>query len=268
MNLNLNLKFNLKTKKNFFSNSFIGLVLCFLYLPIAVLIIFSFNQSKSRSHWTGFTFDWYLKLFQNTVIIKSLFNTFVIAVVSSIIATIIGTIAAIGINSLNKYLKSSIMSVTYLPIINPEIVTGVSLMLLFSFLKIEFGFTTLILAHITFNIPYVILNVLPKVRQIDKYLYDAAMDLGCGPVLAFFKVIIPEIMPGIVAGFLMSLTFSFDDFVISYFTSGPTSQTLPIVIFSMTRRKVSPEINALSTIIFISVLIILVLANFKKPTRK
>ena len=233
-----------------------------------MLIIFSFNQSKSRSHWTGFTFDWYLKLFQNTIIIKSLFNTFVIAIISSVIATIIGTIAAIGINSLNKYLRSSVMSLTYLPIINPEIVTGVSLMLLFSFLKIEFGFMTLILAHITFNIPYVIFNVLPKVRQIDKYLYDAAMDLGCGPVSAFFKVIIPEIFPGIIAGFLMSLTFSFDDFIISYFTSGPTSQTLPIVIFSMTRRKVSPEINALSTIIFISILIILVIANLKNSITK
>lgn len=265
MNININIK---TIKKNFFSNSFIGLILCFLYLPIAVLIIFSFNQSKSRSHWAGFTFDWYLKLFQNTVIIKSLLNTFVIAIVSSVIATIIGTAAAIGINSMNKYIKSCIMTITYLPIINPEIVTGVSLMLLFSFLKIEFGFMTLIFAHITFNIPYVILNVLPKVRQIDKYLYDAAMDLGCGPISAFFKVIVPEIMPGIIAGFLMSLTFSFDDFIISYFTSGPTSQTLPIIIFSMTRRKVSPEINALSTIIFISVLTVLMMANLKKTENK
>lgn len=255
-------------KRNIFSHGLIGLVLLFLYLPIGVLIVFSFNQSKSRSLWTGFTFDWYLHLFQNQLIIKSLINTFIIAFVSSIIATIIGTVAAIGINSMNKFIKSSIMSVTYLSVINPEIVTGVSLMLLFSIFKIKFGFLTLILAHITFNIPYVILNVLPKVRQIDQYLYDAAMDLGCNRILAFFKVVIPEIMPGIVAGFLMALTFSFDDFIISYFTSGPASPTLPIVIFAMTRRKVSPEINALSNIIFIIVLFVLMLSNVNRKQIK
>ena len=255
-------------RKNILSDSLVGLVLGFLYLPITVLIIFSFNQSRSRSLWTGFTLDWYIKLFQNQIIIKSLINTFIIAVIASIIATIIGTAAAIGINSMNKFLKSSIMSVTYLSVINPEIVTGVSLMLLFSFLKFEFGFTTLILAHITFNIPYVILNVLPKVRQVNKYLYDAAMDLGCNPFSAFIKVIIPEIMPGIVAGFLMALTFSFDDFIISYFTSGPTSQTLPIVIFSMTRRRVSPEINALSTIVFITILTVLMVTNLRRKKIK
>lgn len=255
-------------KKNIFSKSFVGLILGFLYAPITILIIYSFNQSKSRSLWKGFTLDWYVKLFHNPIIIKSLINTFIIAIIASIIATAIGTAAAIGINSMNKILKSSIMSITYIPIINPEIVTGVSLMLLFSFFKLEFGFSTLILAHITFNIPYVILNVLPKVRQIDKYLYDAAMDLGCNPLLAFFKVIMPETMPGIIAGFLMSLTFSLDDFVISYFTSGPTSQTLPIVIFSMTRRKVSPEINALSTIIFIGVLTILLVTNLTKQKKQ
>lgn len=255
-------------RKKIFSSSFIGVVLGFLYMPIMVLIIFSFNQSKSRSLWTGFTFDWYVKLFHNQVIIKSLFSTFIVAVISSVVATIIGTVAALGINVINKFLKSSVMSLTYLPIINPEIVTGVSLMLLFSFFRIKFGFTTLILAHITFNTPYVILNVLPKVRQVDKYLYDAAMDLGCDQVSAFFKVIVPEIMPGIVAGFLMCLTFSFDDFIISYFTSGPTSQTLPIVIFSMTRRKVSPEINALSTIIFVSILLILIFTNLKSKKNK
>lgn len=255
-------------KKNLFSNSFITWVLLFLYLPITVLIVYSFNQSKSRSHWMGFTLDWYTKLFHNQVIIKSLVNTFVVALVASLVATLIGTAAAIGINSMNRFFRSSIMTMTYLPIINPEIVTGVSLMLLFSFLRLEFGYTTLILAHITFNIPYVILNVLPKVRQIDRYLYDAAMDLGCSSRMTFFKVTIPEIMPGIVAGFLMSLTFSFDDFVISYFTSGPISQTLPVIIFSMTRRKVSPEINALSTIIFISVLLVLVISNLRKTSQK
>ena len=161
-------------------------------------------------------------------------------------------------------MKSAIMVVTYISIINPEIVTGVSLMLLFVIMKLKFGFTTLILAHITFNIPYVILNVLPKLRQQDSSLYEAALDLGCTPTLAFWKVVIPDIFPGIIAGFLMALTYSLDDFVVSYFTSGITSQTLPITIYSMTRKRVSPEINAISTVIFTIVLITLVVINIKE----
>ena len=164
---------------------------------------------------------------------------------------------------MNKWMKSAMMNLTYLPIINPEIVTGVSMMLLFVFLKLEFGFTTLIIAHITFGLPYVILNVLPKLRQMDNFVYEAALDLGCTPFLAFRKVIFPEILPGIISGMLMAFTFSLDDFVISYFTTGPTSQTLPVTIFSMNLRKVSPEINALSTIIFIVVLATLLIVNFK-----
>ena len=250
-------------KRRWLSNTYIGLVFAFLYLPIGVLIAYSFNESKSRAVFTGFTFDWYERLFHNEVIIQSLINTLIIAIVSSLIATIIGTAAAVGINSMNKWMKSAMMNLTYLPIINPEIVTGVSMMLLFVFLKLEFGFTTLIIAHITFGLPYVILNVLPKLRQMDNFVYEAALDLGCTPFLAFRKVIFPEILPGIISGMLMAFTFSLDDFVISYFTTGPTSQTLPVTIFSMTRRKVSPEINALSTIIFIVVLAKLLIVNFK-----
>ncbi|WP_092637432.1 ABC transporter permease [Acetanaerobacterium elongatum] len=245
------------------SRIYVGLVYLFLYAPIAVLIIFSFNSSKSRNVWTGFTFDWYLKLFNNETIISSLFNTLLVAAVSSVVATVIGTAAAVGIHAMNKNLRAAVVNVTYLPVINPEIVTGVSLMLLFVFVGVKLGFTTLIIAHITFNVPYVILNVIPKLRQMDSHLYEAAQDLGCDPAKAFFRVVIPEIMPGIITGFLMAFTYSIDDFVISYFTSGPSSQTLPITIFSMTRKKVSPEINALSAIIFVIVLVILILMNIK-----
>ena len=244
---------------------YLALVLFFLYVPIFVLIVFSFNESKSRSVFSGFTLDWYRKLFQNDIIISSLVNTIIIAVLASIISTVLGTLAAIGINGMRKVPKAVVMNITNMPIINPEIVTGVSLMLLFVFfaarMNFEFGFVTLIIAHITFNVPYVILNIMPKFRQMNPNIYEAAQDLGCSPVSAFFKVVLPEIMPGVISGFLMSFTFSLDDFVVSYFTSGATSQTLPITIYSMTRRKVSPEINALSTIIFLVVLIVLVAKN-------
>lgn len=254
--------------------AYLGLVLFFLYIPIFVLIVFSFNETKSRSVFSGFTFDWYIRLFNNRIIISSLINTIIIACVSSVISTVLGTLAAIGINSMRKVPKRVIMGITNMPIINPEIVTGVSLMLLFVFfaarMNLEFGFVTLLIAHITFNVPYVILNVMPKFNQMDPHIYEAAQDLGCSPVQAFRKVVLPEIMPGVISGFLMSFTYSLDDFVISYFTSGSTSQTLPITIYSMTRRKVSPEINALSTLIFISVVVILIVKNIieKKALKK
>ena len=254
--------------------AYLALVLFFLYIPIFVLIVFSFNETKSRSVFSGFTLDWYIRLFNNRIIISSLINTIIIACVSSVVSTVLGTLAAIGINSMRKVPKRVIMGITNMPIINPEIVTGVSLMLLFVFfaarMNLEFGFVTLIIAHITFNVPYVILNVMPKFNQMDPHIYEAAQDLGCSPVKAFRKVVLPEIMPGVISGFLMSFTYSLDDFVISYFTSGSTSQTLPITIYSMTRRKVSPEINALSTLIFISVVIILIVKNIieKKALNK
>ncbi len=244
---------------------YIGLVLMFLYVPIFVLIVFSFNETKSRSVFSGFTLDWYEKLFRNEIIISSLINTIIIAVFASIISTILGTLAAIGINSMRKFPKAVVLNITNMPIINPEIVTGVSLMLLFVFfaarMNLEFGFVTLLIAHITFDVPYVILNVMPKFQQMNPHLYEAAQDLGCSPFKAFRKVVLPEIMPGVVSGFLMAFTYSLDDFIISYFTSGSTSQTLPITIYSMTRRKVSPEINALSTLIFLVVVIVLVVKH-------
>ena len=247
------------------SKVYLGLVLMFLYVPIFVLIVFSFNTTKSRSVMSGFTFDWYMKLFKNEIIISSLVNTILVAVLASIAATILGTAAAVGINSMRKLPKSIILNITNFPIINPEIVTGVSLMLLFVFfaarMNVEFGFVTLLIAHITFDVPYVILNVMPKFKQMDPFLYEAAQDLGCNPFKAFFKVVLPEIMPGVVSGFLMSFTFSLDDFIISYFTCGSSMQTLPVTIYSMTRRKVSPEINALSTIIFRVVVVVLIIKN-------
>lgn len=247
------------------SKIYMALLLMFLYVPIFVLIVFSFNTTKSRTVFEGFTFDWYIRLFQNELILTSLRNTLIISVLAACASTVLGTAAAIGINNMKKGPKAAIMNINNLPIINPEIVTGVSLMLLFVFfaarMNFNFGFGTLLIAHITFDVPYVILNVMPKFRQMNPNLYEAAQDLGCNPIQGFFKVVLPEIMPGIVSGFLMSFTFSLDDFIISYFTSGATSQTLPITIYSMTRRKVSPEINALSTIIFLVVVVVLIIKN-------
>ena len=240
-------------------------MIAFLYLPILVLVLFSFNATKSHAVFTGFTLEWYQKLFHNEMIMTALRNTLIVAVVASVCATVLGTAAAIGIHKMKKVPKTVIMEVTNIPMINPEIVTGVSLMLLFVFfaarMHLEFGFTTLILAHITFDVPYVVMNVMPKLRQMDENLYEAAQDLGCGPVRSFFKVVLPEILPGVISGFLMAFTFSLDDFVVSYFTSGATAQTLPVTIYAMTRRRVNPEINALSTIIFVVILIVLLVKN-------
>ncbi|MDL2215642.1 ABC transporter permease [Ruminococcaceae bacterium OttesenSCG-928-N02] len=251
---------------------YLALLFSFMYIPIAVMIVFSFNQSKSRTVFTGFTLKWYQILFQDELVLKALGVTLVLALVSAIVATILGTVAALGIYGMKKHTRSLVLNISYLPLVNPEIITGVSLMLLFvvgknlSGLQI-FGWPTLIIAHITFNLPYVILTVMPKLRQMDPHLYEAALDLGCTPVQAFFKVVIHELAPGIMSGFLMSITYSIDDFVISYFTSG-TMQTLPITIYSMTRKKVSPEINALSTLIFGAVLLVLLGTNLYEERKE
>ena len=252
-------------KISILSKLYLLLVMLFLYVPIFVLIVFSFNTTKSHSHMSGFTFDWYVKLVHNKLILRSLLNTIIVAVTASVCATVLGTAAAVGINSMKKIPKAVTLNVNNIPVINPEIVMGVSMMLLFVFfaarMNFEFGFVTLIIAHITFNVPYVVLNIMPKFRQMNPNIYEAAQDLGCSPTQAFFKVILPEIMPGILSGLMMSFTFSLDDFVVSYFTNGSQAQTLPITIYSMTRRKVSPEINALSTIIFLVVIAVLVSKN-------
>ncbi|MCL2096278.1 MAG: ABC transporter permease [Oscillospiraceae bacterium] len=259
-----------KLLKKIFSSGYTGFIFLFLYAPIFILIIFSFNASKSKSVWAGFTLEWYGRLFQNEFIISAFRNTIILALVSSVLAAILGTAAAIGIYSLKKRPKAVMMNLTYLPILNPEIITGVSFMLLFAFIKLSPGFLTLLIAHISFSTPYVILNLMPKLRQLDRYQYEAALDLGCNPFQAFRKVIFPEIFPGILSGFLMAFTYSIDDFVISYFVTGPEMQTLPIAIYSMIRKQISPEINALSAIMFTVVLVMLILVNIKdiRETKK
>lgn len=258
----------MKKKTSPLSKLYMLLVFLFLYAPIAVLFVYSFNASSSTSVFTGFSLRWYEALLKDEESIKALYNTLILAVTSSAASTVMGTAAAVGINSLkNKYVKSTVMTVTNIPMMNPEIVTGISMMLLFVFVgKLldvtnVLGFWTMFIAHVTFNLPYVILNVMPKLRQLDVHLPEAAMDLGCTPVKAFFKVVMPGIMPGIVSGMIMAFTLSLDDFVISYFTTGPSFQTLPIRIFSMTKKRVKPDMYALSTLIFLAVLALLILVN-------
>lgn len=241
----------------------------FLYAPILVLIVFSFNDTEtaSRTVWSGFSLKWYQKLFEDRLILEALRNTLIIAVAAAAASTVLGTMAAIGINSMKRLPKRIMMNITNFPMVNPEIVTGVSMMLLFVFAVGLFGgrslgMASIIAAHITFCLPYVILQVLPKLRQMDESLFEAAQDLGCPPAKAFFKVVLPEIMPGVVTGMIMAFTLSIDDFVISYFTSG-TTQTLPIYIYSMTRKRVSPEINALSTVLFAAVMALLIVVNVR-----
>ncbi|MEW9094228.1 MAG: ABC transporter permease [Clostridiaceae bacterium] len=238
-----------------------AMIFIFLYAPIVVLIVFSFNSSKSRANWTGFTFDWYIQLFKDQQIMTSLYNTIMIALIASVCATIIGTLAAIGMQDMKKFTKAMVMNITYLPVLNPDIVTGISLMLLFIFANKQLGFFTMLLAHITINIPYVILSVLPKLKQLDVRVYDAALDLGATPMYAFRKVIIPQIAPGIFTGFLLAFTMSIDDFVISFFTTGSGVSSLSITIWSMARRGVNPKINALLSIMFASVILLLLIVN-------
>ncbi len=244
------------------------LIYVLLYAPIAVMVFFSFNSTKSLVVFEGFSLKWYGELFRDRATLEALKNTLILAVLSSFISTVIGTAAAVGIDKMKKgWTKSAIMTVTNIPMMNPDIVTGISMMLLFVFVGKLVGsqnvlsFYTVLIAHITFNLPYVILSVLPKLRQTDKHLAEAAQDLGCTPVQAFFKVVFPAIMPGIVSGMIMAFTLSLDDFVISYFTLGAEFQTLPIRIFSMTKKVVTPDTYALSTLIFVSILVLLIASN-------
>ena len=245
---------------------YLALILIFMYAPIAVLILYSFNASRSRSVWGGFSLKWYEALFHDSAIMGDLRTTLVVAVLSALIATVIGTVAAVGIQALGKWKRRAVLNVNNLPVLNPDIVTGISLMILFSFLYnklgvFKLGFSTLLISHITFNIPYVILSIIPKLRQMDKNLYEAALDLGATNSQAFFNVIVPQIKPGIVTGAILAFTMSLDDFVISFFTTGSGVSTLSIRIYSMARRGVNPEINALSTLLFLAVMVLLILIN-------
>ena len=234
----------------------------FLYAPIISLAVFSFNDAKSMAKWNGFSLRWYQELFQNERILDALYYTIFIAVVASVIATIIGTITAIGIHKMRHgKVRGLLLNINYLPVLNPDIVTGVALMSLYVFIKLEFGFTTMLLSHIVFDIPYVILSVLPKLKQLPANVEDAAMDLGATPWYALRKVVLPQIKPGIISGMLIAFTMSIDDFVISFFTTGNGVTNLAIEVYSMTRRGLTPEINALSTLMFAAVLILLLLSN-------
>ena len=239
------------------------LVFLFLYAPIIVLIVFSFNDSKLRGTWSGFTLKWYMELFTDQNILTSFYHTMLIAVIATIVSTIIGTITAIGIHDLRGWKKSAYLNINYLPILNPDIVTAVGLMSLYGFLHLNLGLFTLTLSHIIFCIPYVILSVLPKLRQMDKNLIEAALDLGGTYGLAIRKVVIPQILPGIASGALMSFTLSLDDFVISFFTTGMGISNLSITLYSMTKKGINPSINALSALLFVTVLILLVIINRK-----
>ena len=263
------------------SKIYTALIMIFLFAPIAILLVFSFNASKSLSVFSGFSLNWYKELFKDSETLRSVRNTLVLALSASVISTILGTAAAVGMDKLrNKVYLATLDTVTNIPMINPDIITGISLMLMFVFVGRLFGaatslnFWTMLIAHITFCLPYVILQVLPKLKQMDRSLPEAAMDLGCTPLRAFFKATLPEIMPGIITGMLMAFTLSLDDFVISYFTTGNSFQTLPIRIYNMTKKTVTPKMYALATIIFFVILTLLLISNSidsggsEKKTRK
>ena len=256
-------------KKNRASSAIcLTLLFVFLFAPILVLIVFSFNAGKSTVNMSGFSFRCYKSLFTDGAALQALRNSVILAVTSAVISTVMGTAAAYGISKMRrKYLKAAVMTVTDIPMMNPDIITGISLMLMFVFVGSLLRFTeslnffTMLIAHITFSLPYVILSVLPKFNQMDKSMPEAALDLGCTPLQSLFRVELPEIMPGVVTGGLMAFTMSLDDFVISYFTKGSSFQTLPLYIYGMTKKTVTPDMYALATIIFFVILILLIISN-------
>ncbi len=247
--------------KKFIQRFYIGIILFFLYIPIVVLIVQSFNAGKSRAKWEGFSFKWYVELFQNESIMNALYVTVSIALLAAIFATILGTLAAIGIHAMKKRPHSLMMTLTNIPMTMPDIVTGISLMILYLFMKFDRGYFTMLLAHITFDTPYVILSVLPKLKQMNKHSYEAALDLGATPTYALRKVILPAIRPGVITGAMLAFTMSLDDFTISYFTTSPLVQNLSTLIYSQARKGIKPTMNALSALMFVALLILLLVVN-------
>lgn len=243
-------------------NIYLVIILIFLYIPIITMIVLSFNASKSRSRWGGFTLSWYAELLTSPTILEAFRNTMVIALLSALIATVMGTAAAIGINSMKKLPRTICMGITNIPMLDADIVTGISLMLAFIAFGISLGFKTILISHITFNIPYVILSVMPKLKQTSRSSYEAAQDLGATPTQAFFRVVFPDVLPGVISGFLLAFTMSLDDFIITHFTKGAGIDTLSTLIYSEVRRGVRPSMYALSAIIFAAVLILLIVTNF------
>ena len=279
----------MRTKPSIWNRLFIGLVFLFLYAPIFVLIVFSFNASNSRSIWAGFSLHWYVELFQDQQILDALYTTLAVSLLAALIATVAGTFSAIGFYNMRRRWRTPLMTINNIPMVNADIVTGVSLCLFFeaavglweqaaSWLndtlgtalpeRLYLGFGTMLIAHIMFNIPYVILSVMPKLRQMDKNLVDAAQDLGCTWMQAFWKVVVPEIKPGIVNGLLIAFTMSVDDFVISYFTAGSSTANLAMRIYAMTKKRISPEVNAVSTLLFVAVLTLLIIINVREARQE
>lgn len=254
--------FRKRRLQKFFQDFYLVIILIFLYAPILTMMVLSFNDSKSRTLWGGFTTKWYSQMFESPAIMDALYNTLIIAFISALVATILGTLAALGISSMKRVPKNITMSINNIPILNSEIVTGISLMLTFIAFGISLGFKTILIAHITFNLPFVILSVMPKLKQTSRYTYEAALDLGASPLHAFFKIVFPDILPGVLSGFLMGFTMSLDDFIITHFTRGAGINTLSTLIYSEVRRGIKPSMYALSTIIFLTVLALLLITNF------
>lgn len=251
-----------KKWKSWVENGYLGLIVLFMYAPIIMLSALSFNAGKSRAHFSGFSLHWYMEMFQDEAIIAALQNTLIIAFVSASIATVLGTMAAVAIRNMKKLPRNLIIGVTNVPMLNADIVTGISLMLLFIAFRFTLGFGTILISHITFNLPYVLLSVLPKIRLSSQVSYDAALDLGASPLYAFFKVVLPDIMPGVLSGFLLAFTMSLDDFIITHFTRGAGIDTISTLVYSEARKGIKPSMYALSTLIFVTVFVILVFANF------
>lgn len=254
----------------FLKRFYLGIILAFLYAPILVMILFSFNKGDTRTQLTGLSLQWYTKMFQNSALMDALVNTLIVALCASVIATILGSYIAFIIAKMAPANKSFSLKLLNIPMLNAEIVTGVSLMFFFVFISVPLGFTTLLIAHVIFDVPYVVLSILPRFRQMNKSIYEAALDLGATPAFAFRKIILPDIMPGILSGALLAFTMSIDDFIISYYTSGPGFVTLSVYINTMTKRTIPLTINALSTFIFVIVFVLLLITNFrnKKPNKE
>lgn len=246
---------------------YVSLIFLFLYAPIGTLIVLSFNASKTRAKWGGFTVRWYLSLIQDETILEAFGTTLLIALLSSLIATVIGVISCLAMSSMKRKTRTVLMGITNIPMLNADIVTGISLMLLFISMGLKFGFGTILLSHITFNIPYVILCIMPRMKQLNPSVYEAALDLGASHLTAFFKVMLPDLLPGILSGFLMAFTMSLDDFIITHFTKGAGIDTLSTKIYTEVKKGIKPEMYALSTIIFLTVLILLLLVNLA-PNRE
>ena len=263
--------------KKICSRIYLVLIFVLLYAPIATLIVLSFNNSKTRAKWGGWTFKWYLSMFQNETIMQALWNTLLIAVLSAVISTLLGLTAAMSLNAMSRRRRTIIMGIINIPMLNAEIVTGISLMLVFIALgqfmtnfgyTIEFGFWTILIGHITFNLPYTLMSIMPKLRQVNISTYEAALDLGATPFRAFMTVVLPDIMPGVLSGFLLAFTLSLDDFVITHFVKGPGFDTLSTKIYTEVRKGIKPEMYALSTLLFVSVMILLLIVNGKPKQKK